>query len=158
VEEKDVSTGGEDTRQGTQAALHTYRRSEIESRSGVDLLIVMYEGALRSLERARTCLREGDPVGAHERLAHARRIVTELIAAMDPDAGDEVVTRLRSLYVFVMERVSRANQEKQEKPIKDAMEILQTLLDGWRQVAALPEVMSLRAQPTVARTAVSGTV
>jgi flagellar protein FliS len=158
VEEEQVSTGGEKTPGTPKTALHAYRRSDIASQSGVDLLIRMYEGALRSLERARTSLRERDPVGAHERLVHARKIVAELVAGIDPGAGDEVVKRLRSLYVFVIERISMANHEKKEKPVEDAMDILRTLLDGWRQVVALPEVAPLRTPAAAARTAVSGTL
>ncbi|MBF0444293.1 MAG: flagellar export chaperone FliS [Magnetococcales bacterium] len=112
--------------------LRKYRTSQANTASREDLLILLYEGAIRFLERA---IVEMEAKNLSEHKMYLRRglaIVAELQSTLDFDKGGDLSMQLFDLYGFMMERLSQANMKQDMSMIRTVINNLETLLDGWR--------------------------
>jgi len=110
------------------AAAETYRRSSFENAPPVKVVRMLYEGALRFLERAEKAAGGSE---AREWLRRVEMIVNELRCSLDHEAAPEVSANLEVLYLFVEERLARAALQADASAIGEARGVLETLLDGW---------------------------
>lgn len=111
-----------------------YLQSTVENAPPIKIVRLMYEGALRFLDRAAAVGANGSVAERTRWLARADAIVNELRASLDHDPDPKVSHELDRLYLFVQERISRAIVEKDPSLIPGARTVLATLLDGWREV------------------------
>ena len=77
-----------------------YQRTQIETADQGKLLLMLYEGALRFLGRARKALQDEDPEASNNNLVRVQDIVAELMASLDLEAG-EVAASLFRLYEYM---------------------------------------------------------
>lgn len=116
-----------------------YRTSTIENAPPVKIVRLLYEGALRHLDRA--AAQEGDlrTPAFTENLARADAIVSELRLALDHSHDAEVSKRLESLYLFAEDSIGVAMRTRQLEPIEHARGVLATLLEAWVDVDVAEE-------------------
>lgn len=119
-------------------AAQTYRRTEIQSRSPLELVIMLYEGANRSLAQARSAIECENSHAKREAIARALAIVVELQNVLNVDGGGEIAASLDSLYSFINERLIDANQRNDVAAIDEAVRVLTPLYDAWIQLADVP--------------------
>ena len=117
----------------------TYRRNAVLTASPEKLVQLLYEGAIRHLERSHLALQ--DPSTTHsaavgESLSKAIGIVGELRTALDHKAGGEVSVNLDRLYEFILAQMSEANLGRTPKPLEAALKVLRTLKEGWDGITA----------------------
>ena len=115
-------------------AAATYQRNAILTASPEKLVKLLYDGAIRNLERCRTGLAEprtshGPEVG--NALSKAIGIVGELRASLDPAAGGKVAADLDRLYEFSLDQISQANATRTPAGVNNALQVLRTLKEGW---------------------------
>ena len=120
------------------AVARTYRRTEIQSRSPLELVIMLYEGASRSLSQARTAIEHQDGYAKREAISRALAIVAELQNTLNVEQGGEIAASLDSLYSFVTERLIDANQRDDVRAIDEAIRVLTPLHEAWVQLASSP--------------------
>ncbi len=111
-----------------------YRHGQVASAGPVRIIILLYEGALQSCRQAAE--RFEDPRQRGESLGRAHRIVTELMASLDYDKGGEIATNLDGLYGFVLDAITHANVDEEERVLGPAIQVLETLVSGWREIEA----------------------
>ncbi|MBF0357709.1 MAG: flagellar export chaperone FliS [Magnetococcales bacterium] len=112
--------------------IRKYRTSQANTASREDLLILLYEGAIRFLERS---VFELDAGNLSEHKMYLRRglaIIAELQSTLDFDKGGEISMQLFDLYGFMMEQLSLANIRKDDQYILIVIANLEILLEGWR--------------------------
>ncbi len=112
--------------------LRKYRTSQANTASREDLLILLYEGAIRFLERS---IKEMEAKRLSEHKMYLRRglaIVAELQSTLDFEKGGELSMQLFDLYGFMMERLTEANIKQDMSQIKTVIKNLEILLEGWR--------------------------
>lgn len=111
-----------------------YLKSAIETASPERLVLALYEGAIAATTRASEALVDGEDLeGAHRELVRAQSIVLELRMALDLDRGGVIAANLASLYAFCLERLIRANVEKDAEPLDAVLRVLRELRDVWDQ-------------------------
>lgn len=119
-------------------AAQTYRRTEIQSRSPLELVIMLYEGATRSLSQARTAIEHQNGHAKREAISRALAIVAELQNILNVEQGGEIAASLDSLYSFVNERLIDANQRNDVTALDEAVRVLTPLHEAWVQLASSP--------------------
>ena len=119
---------------GNQA--HEYRKNAVLGASPAQLVVMLYDGALRFIEGGRAAMRAGDLVRQNELLQRAQRIVAELLGTLDRESGGEIAANLASLYDFAIDRLVKANIEDAEGPLDEAAATLRELREAWVQIAA----------------------
>ncbi len=127
-----------DTSRGTMASGHdAYRTNAIETASPEQLTLMCYDGAIRFMRRAGRALDRGDRADASYATGRAQAIVNELNVTLDMDAGGEIATNLRSLYLFVNRHLSEAMLEESSSKIVEAIGIVDQLRGAWAEAMNL---------------------
>ena len=107
-----------------------YRQTQIETASQLELIIMMYDGAIRFCNQGKTAIEEKKYNEANKLLQRAQDIVDELNVSLNMDAG-EIATHLRSLYDFINSKLVEANVRKDPALIDHAVGLLTELRSSW---------------------------
>jgi flagellar secretion chaperone FliS len=119
-----------------QRAMQQYQQVQTLTVTPGQLVILLYDGAIRFLHRARQATEEHQIEAAHNTLLRAEDIIAELDATLDETKGGEIVENLHSLYLYCYRKLIEANMNKQVPPIDEVIGILESLLDAWRTAVA----------------------
>ena len=112
-----------------------YRRMDAETRSPMELVVMLYEGALRFVGEARDAIRQGDVVARTNATRRALDIVTELQNTLNLKEGGEIARELDRLYTYIITRlldVTRGDAVAADEIAK----LLSTLREGFSQAGA----------------------
>jgi flagellar protein FliS len=115
-------------------AAAAYLAASLENAPPLKIVLELYKGALRALERARRMDPEVDRAAFVHELVRADRIVSELRFSIDPDPSPELAARLEGLYLFVESQVAEALAERSAEPLVSALAVLTRLNEGWRGI------------------------
>ena len=122
--------------QGSMArAARVYRTTEVQSQSALELVALLYAGALRFMHAAAAALERGDLVAKREALSRALAIVAHLQGTLDMNGGGDVARSLDALYDYVTERLTEANVRKDPAPIREAIKMVSALHEAWAAIA-----------------------
>lgn len=116
-----------------RSVAQAYLQSTVENAPPIKIVRLMYEGALRFLDRA-AAIEPGVPGERTRWLSRADAIVNELRASLDHTHDPRVSGDLDRLYLFVHERIAHAIIEEDPALIPGARTVLATLLEGWKEV------------------------
>lgn len=114
-------------------AADTYRRNQIMSASPEKLIVLLYDGAIQQLNRAKAGL-DGDSKQSADvgiALGKAMAILGELRSSLDLERGGEIAQNLDRLYDFCLDQVYTTNIERSADPIEPPIRVLRTLKEGW---------------------------
>ena len=127
------------------AYLDQYRRNSVDSASPLQLVIMLYDGALRFIEQARVAIKQKNLAAQNDSLQKAQRIIAELTSSLDMDRGGEIATNLFSLYNFCYSELVTANIMDDESKLDAVIVVLVGLRDGWVQLDAQQKSNSVAA-------------
>lgn len=129
-----------------------YLEDRVMSASPVELIWMLYEGAIEAVGRARACVQTGDIAGRARAVTKAADIVGELAHSLrQPEGGSaEIEMNLRRLYDYVLARLLEGNASQSDAPFAEAERVLNTLLEAWRNVA------EPQSAPAAGRSAAAG--
>ncbi len=119
-------------------ALENYRNTHIMTASPMELIIMLYDEAIKSLAKAEEAFKLEGPVRIQEinnNLLHTQDIITELTASLNFEKGGEIAANLYKLYEFMIHQLSQANIKKQVKPVKEVKALMTELKEAWLKVA-----------------------
>ena len=119
---------------GKQRALHTYRRMSVETASPGELVLMLYNEAIKTMRDAIGFINEGDPAGSGRCLIKAQDIISELRCSLDYAAGGDVAAKLGGVYDYVYKQLVEANVKKTTRPIEEALALVGEIRLGWQQV------------------------
>ena len=112
-----------------------YRETSFSTQSQGQLVVMLYDGAIRFLKIAREKLEENDYAGKGIYIGKAQDIISELNNSLDMETGGELSKNLRALYNFLYRHLNEANMERDPEKLQDCIGILQELHEAWEQVA-----------------------
>ncbi|MEN9724339.1 MAG: flagellar protein FliS [Pseudomonadota bacterium] len=109
-----------------------YRQTSIKTANRGQILIMLYETAIRNVKKASDCIDKNDIPGKGLAILKAHDIINELNNTLDFEVGGEIAKNLERLYLFISEQLIKANIETKKEPLQQAQKLLETLLEGWR--------------------------
>ncbi len=115
-------------------ALQRYRSSRVETSSPVQLLVQLYDAAIRHLQEVEQAIEARDPKRKGLGVVKAHAIVSELQATLDHDKAPELCERLHELYDFCLIRITEANARWEADAARDAAQVLVTLRTAWAEL------------------------
>ena len=113
-----------------------YYQTHVQSRSPLELVVMLYDGALRFCEQAAEAMDGGDMTAKGIAMSKAFAILSELQSTLNVKDGGDVARQLDALYAHMTDRLVDANIQRSSAPIRDVIKLLQPLRDAWAQVAA----------------------
>ncbi len=114
---------------------HTYRQTEVQSRSPLELVTLLYDGATQALAQARSAIADRNGDAKREAIAQALEVVCELQNVLNVEDGGEIAASLDALYSFVNGRLIDANLQDDVNAIDEAARVLAPLREAWAQLA-----------------------
>ncbi|MCC8191350.1 MAG: flagellar export chaperone FliS [Planctomycetes bacterium] len=112
-------------------ARNQYLKTQIETASKEQLVVMLFDGIIRFTELARTAMREKRIEDTHHLLMRAQAIVMELICTVDKEAGGEVAANMMSLHAYAFNCLIVANLKKDEGKIDEVQKIYRELREAW---------------------------
>ncbi|HOB40327.1 MAG: flagellar export chaperone FliS [Limnochordia bacterium] len=119
----------------TAHAYQLYRQTQVSTASPGELLLMLFDGAIRFARQAQEHLRQGDLEAANSKLIRVQDIVSELNLSLDLSVG-EIAVNLQQLYTYIYDRLVQANIRKDPEIVEEALVLLMELRDTWEQVVA----------------------
>jgi flagellar protein FliS len=116
----------------------SYRQVATQTASPGQLVLMLYDGAIRFLECARTGFGLDDPAEFNQtinnNILRAQAIVNELDTVLNMEAGGPFADKLRALYRYMDARLQEANAQKQEAGVVEVIRHITTLRDAWAEM------------------------
>lgn len=106
----------------------------MESARPTQLVVMLYDGAIRFLSLAREKMQSGELEERHKYLLKAQRIIAELISSLDRTEAPDIVGNLVRIYTFMMQQLVEANMMDEEAPIESVIGMLRELRSAWVEV------------------------
>lgn len=117
----------------------TYRANAVLTASPGQLVLMLYDGALKALAIAREAfaapeddLRRIETINTQ--LLKAQAIINELQAGLNLEAGGEFASTMHRLYDYHNRRLLEANIRKQVEPVIEVERLVRELRDAWAQM------------------------
>ncbi len=118
----------------TMDPIAQYKQNAVTTQSPGVIIVMLYEGAIRSLSSAEAALKNHDYGEFAECMSRAGNIIDELDVALDMDRGGQIAANLRSLYEFLRRHLLKAQIQKDAQMIKESVSLLQDLYEGWKSI------------------------
>ena len=118
--------------------LAAYRSTEVQSRTPIELVVMLYDGALRFLAAGRDAVERKDIRARGVAFSRLLAIISELQSTLNIESGGPVAASLDELYRFIIGRVMDAAMHNSPAPLDEARRVLETLRDGWHQISLQP--------------------
>jgi len=121
---------------GTQAYAQIGVESAVMSASPHQLIVLLFDGALSALVRARLFMQQGELSAKGEALSKAINIIDNgLKAGLDNEKGGEIAENLSSLYDYMIRRLMLANLRNDVEAIEEVEGLLTNIADAWKQIS-----------------------
>ncbi|MFO1511606.1 MAG: flagellar export chaperone FliS [Verrucomicrobiota bacterium] len=113
----------------------SYRQVATRTASPGQLVLMLYEGAIRFLDRAQAGFQLEDPVElnttVNNNIIRAQEIIRELDCSLNLDQGGELAVQLRRLYDYFDRILLESNIRKDPKGVIEVIARLGVLRDAW---------------------------
>ena len=137
----------------TKTPWNSYRQIALQTAPPGQLVLMLYDGAIRFSELALTGFAISDPaqrnMTINNNLRRARDIVRELNGCLDIDAGGQLAQTLRDLYDYMDRRLLESNLKKNRTGVDEVLGHLKELRDAWATMLAGPSPLENSEQPGV---------
>ena len=117
--------------------LSAYRANAVSSATPENLVVMMYDGAIRFLGAAIRAFEHEDPLDFNLNIlktspkpSHRSRVCNH---ALDLENGGELAHSLSGLYVYFDNRLQEANISKNKEIIEEILQRISDLRDAWSE-------------------------
>ncbi len=116
-----------------------YQTQAVLSASPGQLVLMLYDGALRFLRQAVDAFSPSTDeikriAQVHTALSKAGAILAELQANLNHEAGGDYAANLDRLYDYYQRRLHDANMKKDVEGVQEVLRLLTELRDGWAEM------------------------
>ncbi len=125
----------------TLSAYRSSYEAEILSSSPIELVRLLYKGALDAVESSRRHLANGKIRERSAAITKAALLIGELTASLDIVRGGKLAVDLRELYDYMQRRLTQANIDQADPPLAEVQSLITTLFEAWNQINP-PELFS----------------
>lgn len=112
-----------------KAAYNAYSRDKVLTASPVELIIMLYDEAIKQLKMADIAIEEKRYDKANNSLQKAQAIVEELVRSLDLNI--KIGRDLLSIYEYICRSLIQINMKKDREAIPPIIHILTNLKDAW---------------------------
>lgn len=113
--------------------LKQYRQTQINTAPKEQILLMLYDGAVRFLHQAKAGFAEKNIEKIHNNIVKVQNIITEFESSLDLANGGDFAKNLFGLYEFMSQQLSIANIKKKEESLDIVIKHMTELRDTWRE-------------------------
>jgi len=124
---------------GTQN-INQYKKISIETgvdaANPVELVVMLYDGAIVACCSAIPYLEKNDYPNKSQYIFKAIRIIQAgLRMSLDREVGGEIALNLDALYIYMTNRLIKANIENTAAPVQEVIRLLTELRSAWEAIS-----------------------
>ena len=113
-----------------------YRTVDAQSRSPLELVVMLYDGGIRFVREAREADERKDLGARAVAVSRSLAIVGELRNTLNLEDGGELGLELDRLYDYMMNRLLDVTTKRDTSGLEEVQRLLTTVREGWVQVSA----------------------
>ena len=113
-----------------------YLQTQVQSRSPLELVVMLYDGAIQSAETARDALIAGNIPARKKAISKMMAIISQLQNTLDMERGGDIAENLDRIYTWANVRLLDAIVHKDASPIEEVRGVLVSLREAWQTIAA----------------------
>jgi flagellar protein FliS len=117
----------------------SYQEQALAGATGVELVVALYDGAIRFLYRAMQCIEADDVHGRRIAVKKVVDILTYLQARLRPDVGGSVAASLSDFYAAMFTLTLGASHYESTEQFQEVISCIRNVRDAWIIVARDPE-------------------
>lgn len=118
----------------------SYRQAATKTATPGQLVLMLFDGALRFLDRALVGFDLEDPLESNMTISNnilkAQEIIRELNVSLNMDQGGDFAITMRRLYNYYDLSLSQSNLKKDPAGVQLVIRLLTTIRDAWAQMLA----------------------
>lgn len=123
---------------GAKAYAQVGLETGINSASPHGLIVMLYDGAIEAIRKAKLYLEMNDIEMKAKSLDKALRIIKDgLTAALDVNAGGALAEQLLSLYDYISKEIILANVQNNPDRMEVCINLLSDLRSAWLEIGAV---------------------
>lgn len=127
-------------------AANAYFKTNVSTTDQGHLLLMLYDGALKFLARAREKIEAKDYAAKGILISKVIDIITELSGSLNMEKGGSLATNLNNLYLLCTARLLQANLKMDLKALDSVVKILEGLRSAYAEILNRPEAKSAMQQ------------
>ncbi|EPR44365.1 flagellar protein FliS [Desulfovibrio sp. X2] len=137
-----------------QNATRAYIATQVTTTTQADLLIMLYDAAVKYLAQAKERIAERDVKAKGQLITKALDIINELQSCLNKEKGGEIADNLSRLYFYCNSRLLMANLKMDTEAIDQVVNILRGLRSAYAEIkdtagldAAMEQVRAAPSKP-----------
>ena len=115
---------------------NAYQETAIQTSSPANLVVMLYEGAIRFVRQSISAIELKDLNGKRQSIDRAVAVIQHLQSTLDREQGEELAAELDRLYAYITSRILMGSGKLQIAPLEEAIKLLTVLLSGWEEVVS----------------------
>ncbi|MCD4783769.1 MAG: flagellar export chaperone FliS [Candidatus Eremiobacteraeota bacterium] len=116
-----------------QRSIKGYQKVQVGTASPQKLLLMVYDGTLKFLKMAKMLIQKDQADRARVYVFKATLALLELISSLDCDNSPEISNALKSLYVYLLDKLKIVLQNNSIEDIDEITGILESLKEAWKE-------------------------
>ncbi len=133
-----------------------YYETSVTTSSPEQLVVMLYQGAVRHLKQAVIDIQNNDLVGKRQSVDRAMAIVQHLQGTLDMERGGEISVELDRIYTYVTSCILDGSIKLKTAPLEEAVKLLATLLESWEEIARQKYIQSVPPQASTVKLRMHG--
>jgi flagellar protein FliS len=113
------------------AYMNQYQQNHISTATPEQILIMLYDGAIRFTRQAIMAGENGNQVQKLERISKTLAIITEFSNTLNHEIGGQIAADLDGLYQFMIRELNAARKDESGKKLKTVEGLLVDLRQTW---------------------------
>lgn len=128
---------------GAKAYASVGLETGINSASPHRLIVMLYDGALEAIRKAKLYMEMKDPIQKGQAIDKALRIIHEgLAASLNRDEGGQLAEQLLALYDYIGNELISANARNDVQRLDACTKLLEDLRSAWCEIGNSPTSQS----------------
>ncbi len=120
--------------------VNQYQNNQIATASREQILLMLYDGAIRFCKQAKKGLEDGDIAIKGRYIGKVMAILAELSNSLDHEIGGDIASNLDALYAYMQKELSKANVKNDAGPIDTVCTMLCELRATWAEAIEINNV------------------
>ncbi len=133
------------------SALNSYKQTQVETVNQGEIVVLLYDGAIRFLNQAKDRIEKKDFGGKGVAISRALDIIAELDSSLNMEKGGELSKNLHSLYLFASTCLLKANMKLDVGMIDHVIHMMEELKYSFEIVIKTPEAKQLAEEIRASR-------
>ena len=129
-----------------QKAQQAYLQTQITTTSQGELVVMLYDGAIKFLQQAKEKMAEKNYAQKGILISKSLDIIAELDSSLNIEKGGELSNNLHSLYLYSQGRLLQANLKMDQNIVDEVLRILTSLRGAFAEIVNTPEALKAQKQ------------